>query len=93
MKYEMMRHALGIQEDGGKRRRWTKPFRNHYVAGASDVEIWDALVEEGLAKRTSLGNAITGGMPLYVVTDLGRERAIAGIKFARRWGTGEPTYV
>lgn len=82
---ELMRHALGVQRVNG---RWTKPYRNHFAAGDDDVPAWDALVSAGFARKTSTGNAITGGCPLYAVTDDGRERALAGITFKRRWGYG-----
>lgn len=93
--HDLMRHALGVQayvchkSKGG--RRWKKPYRNHFVAGDHDAPIWDALVTDGLARKTSNGNPITGGMPAYVVTDAGREAALAGIIFKRRWGYGNPT--
>ena len=31
---EMMRHALGVQDYGD---RWSKPYRNHFVAGGDHV--------------------------------------------------------
>lgn len=87
-KYELMRHALGVTEqwDG----RWNKPYRNHFCAGGDHIEIWDGLVSDGLATRRE-GSAITGGDPVFYVTDAGREAALAGITFKRTWGYGTPT--
>lgn len=93
-KYELMRHALGVQSyryhrsKGGE--RWTKPYRNRFVAGEYDALVWHALVEEGFAKLTSNGNPITGGMPAFCVTDAGTEAALAGITFKKTWGYGTP---
>jgi hypothetical protein len=90
---ELMRHALGVQayvtiaSKGGIRRK--KPYRNHFCASGDDVPTWDALVAEGFATKRA-GNAITGGDPVYYVTDAGREHALAGLTFKRRWGYGSP---
>jgi hypothetical protein len=78
---ELMRHALGVQRLG---KTWSAPFRNHFVAGGDDVAAWDALVADGLAIRKSSGNELTGGDPLYMVTDAGRTVALDGLKFRRR---------
>lgn len=93
--YELMRHALGVQSYGpdpkGRGSRWKKPYRNHFVAGADHVAIWDGLVAKGFATKSKFdGTLLTGGDPLYFVTDAGREVALAGLTFARRWGHGEP---
>lgn len=89
---ELIRHALGVQAYGFHRGlRYKKPYRNHFVAGGDDVAIWDALVEAGHATKRE-GNAITGGDPVYYVTEAGREVALAGITFKRRWGYGAPTH-
>lgn len=87
--FELMRHALGVHVDytGGK--RWKKPYRNHFVAGGGDEKTWDELVAQGFATKRK-GNNITGGCPVFYVTDAGREVALAGIVFKRRWGYGEP---
>jgi hypothetical protein len=90
-----MRHALGVHSYGGKRRRWSKPYRNHFVAGEKDVAAWDALVAAGLAtKHERTHSELTDGCPLYRVTDAGREVALAGLTFSAhrwaRWGYGEP---
>lgn len=89
--HAMMRHALGVHRypfKGGA--RWKKPFRNHYVAGRDNVAAWDALVAQGFAEKRSCD--VARGDPLYVVTNAGREAALAGITFKRRWGYGEPTH-
>lgn len=89
---ELMRHALGVQSYYYKRggERWKKPNRNRFVG---ESEIWRALVVEGFAQCVSEGNEITGGEPVFIVTDEGRVRALAGIVFRRTWGYGEPVLI
>lgn len=93
-RFEMMRHALGVhaysfhKSKGGT--RYKKPYRNHFVAGGDDQAKWDQLVAEGFATKR-VGNELTGGDPVYYVTDAGREVALAGIVFKRQWGYGTPT--
>lgn len=84
---EMMRHALGVQKRG---ERWTKPYRNRYVAGGDSVPAWEELVTRGFARKAREGSDLTGGDPLYVVTDEGRRHALDGIVFKRVYGYGEP---
>lgn len=86
--YELMRHALGVQQYGV---RFKKPYRNHFVAGGDHVAIWDGLVAQGFATKRE-GNQITGGCPVFYVTDAGRAAALAGITFKRLWGYGTPTH-
>lgn len=92
--YELMRHALGAHEHclhpskGGI--VFKKPYRNHFVAGMEHEGIWDDLVAKGFATKRK-GNQVTGGDPVFYVTDAGREAALAGITFKRRWGYGKPT--
>jgi hypothetical protein len=91
-KHELMRHALGVRPYswvGGL--RWSKPYRNHFVAGDDHVATWRALVGAGLAKEYRAGD-LTGGMPAFLVTDSGRAEALAGLTFKRRWGYGMPTH-
>lgn len=88
-KFEQMRHALGVQQLNGP--KWKKPFRNHYVAGSADQPIWEALVTEGFAKKTTSGSPLTGGDPCYTVTPAGQTAALAGLTFKRNWGYGTPT--
>lgn len=86
-KYELMRHALGVREHDG---RYTKPYRNHFVAGDDDRPVWDELVVEGLAvRRAALGSVLFGDSPCYHVTPEGRDVALAGIKYKRVWGYGQ----
>lgn len=54
------------------------------------VAVWDRLVAAGMAKRVREGNELTGGDPVYVVTDAGRAHALDGITFKRVWGYGKP---
>lgn len=88
-KYELMRHALGVHSYG-RGGRWSKPYRNHFVAGGDNRAAWDGLVTDGLARKSSDGNELTGGDPCYVVTENGREKALAGLSFKKRWGYGTP---
>lgn len=88
---DLMRHALGVYTCDGK--RWKKPYRNHFVAGDDAVPEWEALVAAGHAQKVSNGNPITGGMPCYAVTEAGREVALAGITYKRRWGYSTPMAV
>ena len=73
---EQMRHALGVQKRGNA---WTKPFRNHFVAGEADQPLWESLVGRGLAVRSRRPSELTGGAPCYSVTNRGREIALAGV--------------
>jgi hypothetical protein len=83
----MMRHALGVQDLGG---RWSKPYRNHYVAGDDDVLAWEELVARGHARKTREASDLTGGFPTYAVTDEGKRHALEGITVKTRYGYGEP---
>jgi len=85
---DLMRHVLGVQDYNG---RWSKPFRNYFVAGEKDASAWHGLVTKGLATLIREGDERTGGCPVFVVTDVGREHALAGLRFNRRWGYGTPT--
>jgi hypothetical protein len=86
---EKMRHALGVQEQGYGN-RWSKPYRNHFVAGGDDVAVWRELVRGGLAVLVSEGNEHTGGDPVFAVSFLGQSHALAGLTFKRVWGYGKP---
>jgi hypothetical protein len=89
---DLMRHALGVHWYGYRRgmKRWSKPYRNYFCAGADDVHAWERLVYEGLAVCATNDDGI------YSVTEAGREAALAGIVYsthhAARWGYGEPEY-
>jgi len=84
-RYDKMRHALGVWRFGEK---WKKPYRNHFVAGGDDFSVWEGLVADGFAKRMPEGG---DRYHLYVVTEEGRQAALAGIVFGRRtWGRGVP---
>lgn len=89
--YELMRHALGVHRyDCRGVKRFKKSYRNYFVAGGDHVVIWDGLVAQGFATKRE-GNQITGGCPVFYVTDAGRAAALAGITFKRLWGYGTPT--
>lgn len=86
--FELMRHALGVQTYDG--RRWRRPYRNHFVASGDHIGIWDDLVAKGFAMKTA-GSELTGGDPVYYVTDAGIAAALSGITYKRVWGYGMPT--
>lgn len=67
---EILRHALGLL------RRSAREYRNHFVAGqgSDDYLNCEALVEAGLMVKRE-GNAITGGDPVYYVTEAGKAAA------------------
>ena len=87
-KYAKMRHALGVAMYHG--RRWSKPYRNHYVAGDAAVAHWEELVADGFATKRAGHPVLTDGHPTYFVTDAGRVAALEGLVFKRRWGYGTP---
>lgn len=78
----LMQHAIGLQRRGKK---WSKPYRNHFVASldSPDYERWQLLTAAGYAVNVGRGNEISGGMPVFAVTDAGRELAIAATKGKR----------
>lgn len=61
-----MRHALGLGRGG-------REFRNHFVTGpgTTDYPHCEALVVAGLMRRRE-GNPLSGGDPVYSVTEAGR---------------------
>lgn len=89
---EKMRHALGVHQYVCRSgHRYKKPYRNYFVAGGSDVAIWNQLVELGHAKLVRTGSDLTGGDPVYSVTEAGKKVALEGIEFKTRWGYGTPS--
>lgn len=69
----ILRHALGVGEDG-----CSPSYRNHFVTGegGADHRLCMALVTRGFMVRRA-GNAITGGSDLFNVTLAGRAAAVA----------------
>lgn len=62
----ILQHSLGLDRYGRG-----KPYRNHFCAGVDDVAICRDLVARGLmAERQA--SAMTGGSPLFTVTEAGR---------------------
>ncbi len=59
----ILQHALGLDEYGRGR-----PYRNHYVTDGTEC---DVLVAAGLMVRHP-PREISGGMPIFVVTDAGK---------------------
>ena len=84
---EQRRHWLLIV---GRGKRWSLPYRNHFVAGEDDAAVWQDLAAAGLAVLIRKGSDLTDGCPVYAVTEAGRAAALAGLTFKRRWGYGRP---
>lgn len=63
---DILRHALGI-------RPGQRAFRNHFVTGpgSTDYEHCEALVAAGLMSKRQ-GSPLSGGDPVYQVTEAGR---------------------
>jgi hypothetical protein len=82
----LMRHALGVRRVNG---RWTKPYRNRFAASGDNVAAWEELARAGFASEHL--DALSP-FRLFHVTDRGREVALDGIGFKRRWGYGRPLH-
>lgn len=69
--HNILRHALGLSSVG--MRSTDREYRNHFVTGpgSTDYPHCEALVAAGLMRRYE-GNQLTGGDPMYVVTDEGK---------------------
>jgi hypothetical protein len=65
---EILQHALGVDEYGRGRM-----YRNHYVGGAQDLH---PLVTLGLMREYP-ASELTGGSPLFRVTDAGKMAMVA----------------
>ena len=63
---DILRHALGLG-------RSEREYRNHFVIGpgSTDYPHCEALVAEGLMTRRE-GHPLSGGDPIYYVTDEGK---------------------
>jgi len=68
-KLHILRHSLGLLNGQVE-------YRNHFVTGpgSTDWPIVQQLVDEGLMAERP-GSDLTGGDPVFVVTDLGRQYA------------------
>jgi hypothetical protein len=66
---DILRHALGLG-------RSDREYRNHFVTGpgSTDYPHCEALVAEGLMTRRE-GHPLSGGDPIFCVTEAGREAA------------------
>ncbi len=62
----ILQHALGRDEYGRG-----ADYRNHYCAGGADVAICREAVSQGLM-REHAGREISGGDPIFTVTDAGK---------------------
>mgnify|MGYP001566408698 CR=1 FL=1 len=74
----ILRHSLGLDRYGQG-----DSYRNHFVAGGDDVTKCRELVSLGYMTERQ-GNELTGGGPLFHVTDL-------GIQFARKRSAADIT--
>ena len=65
--HDILRHSLGLGRGLGRE------YRNHFVTGpgSTDYPHCEALVAAGLMRRHE-GNPLTGGEPMYAVTDEGK---------------------
>lgn len=64
---EVLRHALGLKADGSGR-----SYRRHFVTGpgSNDFDDCEALVASGAMTKRA-GSPLSGGDPVYLVTDAG----------------------
>lgn len=61
-----LRHMLGVSP------RTPRGYRNHFVAGGTDVDSMERLREAGfVTKNETTHHALTGGMPCYHATTEG----------------------
>lgn len=69
----ILQHSLGVDKFGRG-----KMYRNHFVTGEGSIDhpVCIEAVECGLMTRHA-GNALTGEMDLFVVTDAGRAYVLA----------------
>lgn len=80
----IMRHALGCgRGERGERGGW----RNHFVTGpgSDDYDDCEALVAAGLMRKRG-GGPLSGGDPVYNVTDAGQD-ALIGRSAEKQEGT------
>lgn len=62
----VLQHSLGVDKYGRG-----KQYRNHFCAGGDDLVTCEELTEAGLMVRRE-GSALSGGYPVFFVTDAGR---------------------
>lgn len=72
--HNILRHALGLSSVGLKSS--DREFRNHFVTGpgSTDYPHCEGLVALGLMTKRP-GYALSGGDPIYAVTDAGKMAA------------------
>jgi hypothetical protein len=63
---DILQHSLGVDRYG----RGVQ-YRNHYCAGGDDVALCREMVARGYMKEHP-GSALTGGSPLFTVTEDGK---------------------
>ncbi len=81
---DIMKHALGVGR--GNKTGW----RNHFVTGpgSDDYADCEALVEAGMMMKRN-GGPLSGGDPVYRVTDAGQDALVGRPKSAQPAGEGE----
>lgn len=89
----ILQHALG-RDQYGHNPHGGPDYRNHFVAGGDDVALCRAAVTQGLM-REHPASAISGGDPIFTVTDDGKAyvakesplppKLTPGQKRYRRW--------
>ena len=69
--HNILRHALGLSSVGMKSS--DREYRNHFVTGpgSTDYPHCEALVAAGLMTKRP-GHPLSGGDPIYAVTDEGK---------------------
>jgi len=70
---EVLQHALGRDAYGRRKEGLDRDYRNHYVTGegSESYDVCRDAAEKGLMTEHA-GRAISGGDPIFVVTDDGR---------------------
>lgn len=91
LRYDLLRHALGVHQHGTLT-RYKLPYRNRFYAGGDDVAAWEALVAAGLAEKRGRPSELTGGAQCYVVTEEGRSFAMEGLVPRKHYAYGVPYY-
>ena len=98
---DILRHALGMESFCCNQsripkglgstihygRRWKKPSRNRYLSDSKDADC-QRLVTLGFLTSQKLSAQWVADTS-FVVTDLGRDAALKGIVYKKRWGYDE----
>lgn len=88
---EILQHALGRDEHGRLRRGAIEEHRNHFVAGGDDVALCrDAVASGWMLERPA--SPLTGGDPVFFVTNAGRDHVLAASPKPMRLTRGQKNY-